>query len=123
AERAQEAEAVRGIHVVPLAADADEADRARRVARADLRELGRDLRDGDVPADALEAAVGEASQRILDALRVSYVARDAEALVADVPGRDRVPLVGADGDDPSAGDVDSDAAVLAANDADGCEVG
>src|SRR5207253_10893309 len=99
AERAEEAEAVRGVHVVPLAADADQADRARRVARADVGQLGRDLRDGDVPADALEPAVGEAPHRVLDAFRVSYVARDAEALVADVPGRDRVPLVGADGDD------------------------
>src|SRR5207245_4218837 len=83
AERAQEPEAVRGVHVVPLAADPDEADRARRVARADLRELARDLLDGGVPADALEAAVGKAPERILKALRMPHGVRDAETLVAD----------------------------------------
>jgi len=123
AEGAEEAEAVWGIHVVALAADADEADRARRVLRADRREPRRDLRDRDVPGDRLEAAVGQAAERLRHPLGVAHVARDAEALVADVAGSDGISLVGAHGDDPAAGDVHPDAAVLAAEDADGRQVG
>ena len=123
AEGAEEAEAVWGVHVVALAADADEADRARRVLRADRREPRRDLRDRDVPGDRLEAAVGQAAERLRHPLGVAHVARDAEALVADVAGGDRVPLVGADRDDPAAGHVHPHPAVLAAEHADGREVG
>jgi hypothetical protein len=44
-------------------------------------ELGGDLADGLVPPDALEAAVGPAAERMLDALPVAHVVPDADALL------------------------------------------
>ncbi len=57
---------VRRVHVVPLAADADEPDRrAASARRGSSFSLRGDLGDRRVPVDALEAAVGAAAQRML----------------------------------------------------------
>jgi hypothetical protein len=96
---------------------------ARRVRAPDLGQLRGNLPDGHVPRDALEGAIAPAAQRVLDALRVLHVVRDAERLVADVPGGDRVALVGADRGDATVGNVEPDTAVVAAEDTDRRRVG
>jgi hypothetical protein len=122
-QAAEKAETIGRVHVIRLAADADQADRAGRVLAADVFEPGRDLTDGDVPTDALEPAVGAAPERVLNALRVLDVVRDAEALVADVAVRDRIRLVGPHGGHAAARHVDANAAVVAAEDAHGGKAG
>src|SRR3989442_5201075 len=60
---------------------------------------------------------------MLDPLGVPDVVRDADRLVADVAFGDGVSVVAADGGDPSLDDVDPDAAVVAAEHADGRQIG
>jgi len=85
-------------------------------------ELGGDFADGGLPVDLLEDPVGAPPHRVLDPLRVLDVRRDREALVADVARGDRVRFVGPHGGDAVVVDVDADAAVVAAQDADGGQV-
>src|SRR5262249_33188174 len=122
AEGAQEADAVGAVHVIALAADADERDRARRVPVADVTQPGGDLGDGGVPGDALERPVRPTAQRMLGALRVPHVGADAERLVAHVALGDGIALVGAYLDDLAVAHVDAQAAVVAAEHARGGEV-
>jgi hypothetical protein len=121
-EGREEGEAVGRVHVVRLPADPNEADRPGRVLLPDRAEPPRDLRRRRLPGDPLEPAAPAAAQWVLDALGVIYVMSDGEALVADVAPRDGVGFVGADGGDASAFDVDANAAVVAAEDADAGEI-
>jgi hypothetical protein len=122
ARAAEERHRVGGVHVVPLPADADERDRARRVARADVDEPRRDLRDRGVPVDLLERAVRPAPHRVAHAVAVLDVVVDLEGLVADVALRDRIRLVGAHLDDAAVHHVDEEPAVVAAEHAHGRQV-
>ena len=122
AERAQEPDAVGAVHVVSLPADADQGDRARRMPITHVAQLRGDLRDRRVPRDALEGAVGLATQRVPGPLRVLDVGPDAKRLVADVALGDGIVLVRAHLDDLAATDVDAQAAVVAAQHARGRDV-
>jgi hypothetical protein len=122
AQRAEKGEPVGGVHVVGLPPDAHETDAAGAVGLTQARELLGDLRDRDLPGDLLEAAVGEPTQRLLDALGVLDIVADAIGLVAHVALRDGVVRVRPKVADAALPHVHTQTAVVTAEHADGGDV-